>query len=106
MLQKFKEWLIIKLGGRLQPPPMVGKVVNVQPMDVHGNAMMDSRYMSNPTMYAGIKDQAVLGAVYKIAEMLYFDGWFEVIEEDEPALEARNIKLTLWVMPPNWKQRG
>lgn len=106
MLQKFKEWLIIKLGGRLQPPPMFGKVVNVQPMDVHGNAMMDSRYISNPMLYADIREQAVMNTVHKMAERLYLDGLFEITEEDEPALEARNIKLTLWVMPPNWKQRG
>lgn len=105
MLQKFKEWLIIKLGGRLQPPPVFGKVVNIQPVDAHKTVTMDSRYDSNPILYADIRDRAVLSTVYQIAERLYHDGYFEITEDHDDNMEATSIGLTLWVMPPNWRQR-
>ena len=100
---KFRKWLIKKLGGytelnTIKVPIIKSKIT--EPTMVKCSTLLNENMLSSPDY----KEFMIKSAYNSISDYLYENKLCKIDYGRDEILGNETIVLTLWVMPPNWKE--
>lgn len=99
MWKRFKNWLILKLGGYVSPPPselIVNHYIK-EPKEINTSLRIDNRTLRNyPEMVDDLKNKAV----HELAQMLREYGLIEQQIETQGEFDGQRIRLSVRVIEP------
>lgn len=101
VFDRFRKWLIKKLGGYtksdIMPPPVI-KTITMQPIEIVVDTSLDSFRDSSPEY----REYMIKSAYNKIADYLYENKLCRVDAFKGEMFNNDIIRLKLWVMPSDW----
>lgn len=105
---KFRKWLIERLGGYTELPPpvetlIVAKTKRVEPLELRLDVLtdpFDRRAIGCPEY----RDYVIQSACMRFAEQIYNDKLYRADKIKDFDIGSAGTRLTLWVLPPDWKE--